>query len=232
MEKTTSVTSGAPSKAVHDPRSLLCRMTNAERRRVIGGRFLEARELNGYQQVEAANLFGYKNSAQLSQWERGQRMPPIPRILQASSIYRVSLDYLFGISNEPDRDPINAERLLLMRNAESVLSGMTQKIVDAMLVQTRECIPVISAAKLMVDEGDKLMSAFIRFRELNLVFDEEMKGSARLANAFDSFRINGLGNTKDQLERQKHSARKLMDAALHAAGVSTNTPQLFDLTTD
>lgn len=191
---------GAQLKAVHNTHSLKCRMSNAAFRTKVAERCLLARELNGYSQSDAARLFGYKNSTQLSQWEQAKRMPPIQRLLQASGIYRVSMDYLLGVSDEPDRDPMSAERLMLLSSVSNLLDSATRDIVDVVMAHARTGGPTIGAAHCFTAEGQKVVEAFKKFRAINADFDD-LRGGNTLVVAIETFEKNGIGYARQQIER-------------------------------
>ena len=70
--------------------------------RTIGVRMREARELCNLSQSEAARRFGYANPSKLSKIEAASDTASVPlwAILAAARVYEVSVDYLFGITND------------------------------------------------------------------------------------------------------------------------------------
>ena len=172
---------GAKSTDLVNTLSLSSRRSKAELRKLVAGRFVTAREMNGHTQVVAASLFGYKTSAQLNQWETGKRMPPLEMIVRASSVYRVSVDYLLGVCMDPDRDPASEERMHLLRGAESALHDMAVKLADSILYQTNLGGPSVFTAALIVRGGKRFLESFQRFRNLNTqAYEEELRGGATL----------------------------------------------------
>lgn len=80
--------------------------------RVIGQRMAEARNLCGYTQKKAAQLLEIKSSM-LGRFEAGINLRYIPlRVIhRASKLYDVSLDFLYGESNDFELAPeVQAER--------------------------------------------------------------------------------------------------------------------------
>lgn len=74
----------------------------AELVRVIGARMQEARELCNLHQVEAARRLGYSNSSKLSKVEGAADTNSVPLwlIVRAAKVYEVSIDFLFGLTDD------------------------------------------------------------------------------------------------------------------------------------
>lgn len=70
--------------------------------RTIGQRLREARELCNFTQSEAARRLGYANPSKLSKVEAATDTNSVPLWLihGASKLYEVSVDYLFGITDD------------------------------------------------------------------------------------------------------------------------------------
>lgn len=201
MFASVTTSTGQRPKAVHSTHSLLMRATKTEVRKIIADRLLQAREINGFSQTEAALKFGYKTPAQLSLWEQCRRMPPLAMLVRASAVYRVSLDYLMGVSPEPDRDPMSAERMQVLNAAQEMCEGMSRALADAIIAQTKVGGPTVQAAYAITGEGDRFLAATRRFMELNSKKFDDMRGGATLKSFADSFEINGLAVARDQIAR-------------------------------
>jgi transcriptional regulator with XRE-family HTH domain len=196
----TTATGQKPVAALSN-HSLLARMDKSRLKKIVAERLLEARELNGYSQTEAALKFGYKTPAQLSLWEMNRRFPPPAMLVRASAVYRVSLDYLMGISPEPDRDPMSAQRLHVTAAAQQMCAGMSNTLAEAIIEQTRMGGPTVEAAYAIVGESERLVNAFKKFTELNEKKFELMRGGNTLKTSFESFEANGLALAKEQIAR-------------------------------
>lgn len=74
----------------------------AELVRVIGDRLREARELCNLSQSEAARRFGYANPSKLSKVElvTDTNSVPLWLIVRAARMYEVSIDFLFGLTDD------------------------------------------------------------------------------------------------------------------------------------
>ena len=70
--------------------------------RTIGDRLRESRELCNLSQSEAARRFGYANPSKLSKVELATDTNSVPLwlIVRAARVYEVSVDFLFGLSDD------------------------------------------------------------------------------------------------------------------------------------
>jgi len=80
--------------------------------KIVGQRMIMARELNGLSQKKAAALLGYKNSSKLAKIENASDTCSVPflKIHEASRVYKVSMDFLYGDSDYWERNPIEAQQ--------------------------------------------------------------------------------------------------------------------------
>ncbi|QSB03230.1 helix-turn-helix transcriptional regulator [Methylomonas sp. EFPC1] len=90
--------------------------------KTFGQRMIIAREMCGLSGLEAAELLGYANSSKLSKIEHASDPETIPAFLpyKASIVYNVSLDFLFGLSDDWQRDPIISQQCQIQRALEEV----------------------------------------------------------------------------------------------------------------
>lgn len=66
----------------------------------LGNRIKQLRIKNKIDQIELANLLGYKAFSTISKWENGETTPPIQKIIELATILNTSTDYLlFGKNN-------------------------------------------------------------------------------------------------------------------------------------
>lgn len=98
---------------------------------VIAKRLIAARLLNGLSQTDAANMIGYATPAQLSQWESARRRPPLAALVAYADAMNVSLDYIFGRSDEAERLVRLVRQNACMRAVRATLAGAVERIVDA-----------------------------------------------------------------------------------------------------
>jgi transcriptional regulator with XRE-family HTH domain len=94
-----------PDSSPHSPASSAFSATKHDQDalvRTIGQRMREARELCNLTQSEAARRLGYANPSKLSKVEAATDTNSVPLWLihSASKLYEVSVDYLFGITDD------------------------------------------------------------------------------------------------------------------------------------
>lgn len=186
MADASTLTTAENPKALHNTHSLTSRMVKTKVKDIVGKRFIEAREINGLSQTDAAKALGYKNSAQLSQWEQCKRPPPLHMVAHASKVYRVSVDFLLGVSDDPDRDPRSESRLMLLRSADEMLRGMSQKLCDAILQHTMAGGPANESALMLLDKAAGAAGAIRRYIERNKEQFENSPASSTVAAALDT----------------------------------------------
>ena len=149
----------------------------------IGARLAEARELCNMSQVVAAQRMGYSNSSRLSKVEGATDTNSVPLwlIVRASRLYDVSLDYLFGESDDWETG--------LKRGVQGWLLDEWQKarVRDLATMERlhRRVSTVTTLLPAVANEAERAAEAIQRFAELNPEF-ADMRGSARIAAAADN----------------------------------------------
>jgi transcriptional regulator with XRE-family HTH domain len=146
----------------------------------VGLRFREARELNNLQLTTAAKKLGYQNGSKLSKIENASDTLSIPTyiLVRAAKLYGVSMDYLFGLTEDWDGDPLNRlQNQFLIETMEKLrlrdMAVLAQLSVKVDAVATT--IEHVSRTAIEVEV------ALDRFRTMHPEF-EEMRAS-RLVNA-------------------------------------------------
>lgn len=171
----TSKAIGSPSVHMSRDRALTLN--------TIGPRLIAARELNGIQQQEAARLAGMGNPTQWSQWEQGRRAPPLYAVLAAANTLHVSLDFLFGLSEDPERDARAARRNACVRAVHSMLTKTAETIADGIEASDSLAGPDASNVRELLDAGSALTTAVERFHQLNIEQFEDSRGGATVLAA-------------------------------------------------
>jgi transcriptional regulator with XRE-family HTH domain len=149
---------------------------------VKAARLIAAREMNGMTQVEAAACFGYQKSTQLSLIESGRRRAPEWFMARASDVYSVSLDYLYGVSEECERDPAGAMLRWIRKGVEGQTAAIVQSLTEVGLVYARSMSPLIGPAFDVAEKSENVLRAIERVRELNPEW-QDMRGGATLEEA-------------------------------------------------
>ncbi len=145
----------------------------------IGARLAEARELCNMSQSVAAQRLGYSNSSKLSKVEGATDTNSVPLwlIVRASRLYDVSIDFLFGSSDDWETG--------LQRPVQGWLLDTWQaaRVRDLAELEKlhRRVTAISSLLPTVADEAERTAEAIERFAELNPEF-EEMRGSAAAEN--------------------------------------------------
>jgi transcriptional regulator with XRE-family HTH domain len=189
-----------PKKRVAQPDMRNRADSNSKLKLTVGKRFMDARELNGFGQTQAALMMGWKNATQLSLIEQGKRMPPHQVLIIASTVFGTSIDFLLGLSNEPERDPKKAERDAAMRHVHSMIEANAKSMTGMLLQYLSNGTPAVSSARRLMACSTYLVDTVSRVRELNpKAFDEKLKGGARL-----------IGAVRD-MDEAMHEVRMMLD---------------------
>ena len=162
--------------------------------KIIGKRLKEARELCGISQIEAARRLGMGNST-LSKAESGMRSDggdaetvSVDLIYAAAKVYEVSVDFLFGRSDEWDiAEPKTRERDVSEWLFEAWEKERKRDIgvLRRLHVQFEE---VDRATRIMLDAVQEVDVAMGRVRFLNPQFDNEIVAGSRLLAAIEAAR--------------------------------------------
>lgn len=148
--------------------------------RAIGHRLREARELCNLSQIDAAKRLGYANSSGLAKLERATDVRSVPLwvIQRAARVYRVSLDYLFGASDDWEGAFDGVERLA------DQLAELRERDLRALALHRREVERTVEAAAPLLEAAEALAEALTAYRRLNPTF-EDSPGSAPVAGRLD-----------------------------------------------
>lgn len=175
-------------------------------KRAFGERLRRARELAGLQQAEAAEQMGYSQAVQLSNMENGNRMPPLHVLMRAAVIYGTTVDYLCGLAEDPDPDPV----AVAQREVATRVSAQVRRMVESLLAEEAEHrrsnrldIAAVSAlARLVLEANGALASLRVR----NPLFDDSILGGAtllaKLRMAAES--AGELDSVCERLRRREH----------------------------
>lgn len=150
----------------------------------IGARMREARELNNMSQSVAATRLGYKNSSKLAKIENASDTNSVPLsiIARAASLYDVSIDYLFGVSDDWEAGVRKTQE----REVSSWLFDAWEKArrrdVEVLRKLHDRLEAMNGAIAQMVGAAEYGAEAMESFRRINPGFDNE-RGGARLLSA-------------------------------------------------
>lgn len=182
-------------------------------RSTVGARFKQARELNGWNQREAAVRMGYENGTQLSLIEAGRRNTPLAVFCVASTVYGVSVDFLLGLSSEPERDPAAAERHAMLRQVEGMLQEHAVQVLDTITAHMSAAKRPITLARRVINASSDATEAFRRFASLNEDAWQDMPGGAMLLKTMTELELV----THGALEAMSKQDRVAVFRSEHAA---------------
>lgn len=149
----------------------------------IGARMREARELCNMSQSAAAKRLGYSNPSKLSKVEGATDTNSVPLwlIVRAARLYDVSIDFLFGATDDFE--------VGLQRGVQTWLIGEWEKsrIEDMKALEKlhRRVAAVSALLPVIANESERTAEAIRRFAEINPGFDD-MRGGAPLAAAAEN----------------------------------------------
>lgn len=145
-------------------------------------RMIDARVMNGFTTVEAAERLGCGNE-QISEIEAGSRKIPNDWqfLLKMSQVYSVSVDYLMGISPHYERDVIAAERFTIMRGFEQLQQLQAATMTTAFVMYAAQGKPSSLELESLCDSIEALKNAVQTMRDLSPEFDDMRGGASVLA---------------------------------------------------
>lgn len=194
--------------------------SNSKLKLIVGKRFSDARELNGFGQTQAALLMGWKNATQLSLIEQGKRMPPHQVLIIASTVLGTSVDFLLGLSSEPERDPKQAERDAAMRHVHCLIENNAKSMTGMLLQYLSNGAPSVASARRLMGAAQALVDTVNRVRELNpKAFDEKLKGGAKLITASEAMDA-AMHEVSQMLEKHERFTEFAFKEADSSAGVT------------
>ncbi|MGZ8942611.1 MAG: helix-turn-helix domain-containing protein [Methylobacter sp.] len=178
----------------------------------FGKRMRVARELCGLSQEKAAARFGYLNSSKLNKIEFASDTNSVPLwlVLKASEVYQVSIDFLFGISDEWERDPIVSQQRQVHKwlverhekakdaeaNAVHVLHGQQvsiAKAINQILARSKENLNHVEQVRMKNPEFDDLKGGAKLLRLLAETAEDAMGISYELQKIRSNMKVEHEG---------------------------------------
>lgn len=197
-------------------------------RKVTGARMFAARALAGMAQTDAAKALGYKNSAQLSQWEQCKRPPPLHMAIRAAALYGVPVDFLLGVSDQTLRDPAMGLRAATVRGIRGVVNGLAETLVASISNHAALVGPDAVCSRGVLAAGSELIEA-IRAAQRDTAFDE-VKGLARVSRLAEEFeqRLHDVAKAVERFDDLDASLRSTIaaEAVNDAGGTGTENVDL------
>ena len=174
-------------------------------------RMREARVMAGFTKVDASTLLGYANTSMIAKIESVQptnrKELSIELLIKASKAYGVSIDYLLGVSDYPERDPETVEQMAVYAAIQTNLKVASVSLMHFIIDKTHDQLHSSKTQSVIADSLE-LCNLFDRVRELNQpVFDEDIRGGANLISQVTKTRKQ-LTAAKNALERTKWASKR------------------------
>lgn len=197
--------------------------------KILGKRLRAARKAARMSDLEVAKIVGHKELTQVSLWESGDRMPPHHTLVKLAIAFAVSTDYLYGIHNDPIADPTETNQGVIVNAISSSMAGCFEKFTAAISEHAAVTIAGFgtdrSQLRSMCEAALGLEAALDRFKELNPHFEEDMRGSARLATLVASMVKMG-GEFERRLNWERQSI-EVIDREIRVAEMHENAEQFM-----
>lgn len=181
--------------------SVTTRQEQAAAVKIIGARMRQARELCNLSQSAAAKRLGYQNPSKLSKVELATDTNSVPLwlIVRAASVYEVSVDFLFGSTDDWEVGARMTQEREVSAWMFDTWEKTRQRDMETLkrLHDRMQMLAETVATMLAASEDAGL--ALARFSELNPEF-EEMRAGARLVGAVERA-VDAAKNSKTKMER-------------------------------
>ena len=149
----------------------------------FGERMRLAREAADITQAEAAKRLGYAAATQLSNMESGNRPVPLELLIKAAVLYGTSMDYLCGLSDDPDRDPAAASVRYVSGRVTTEVNRLVALMVHTSVDALRKVLPTATEGQRLAGLILELHGAVGTFRSLNKRFDSMPGGNALITRS-------------------------------------------------
>ncbi len=206
------------------PRKATRRSSNYDRptpaKVAMGARLLEAREQAGLEQEEAAQRLGYSCGVHLCEFERGKKFMPHDRLVLAAPLYGVSMDYLYGLQDDPTPDPVHAMQEAIAGRIAAEVHHLARTMVLETGTLVRSYLPSGAQAQRLASLVLEAHEALVRLRARCPEFDRDMPASALvsrldLAAEVATTYVEGVRRARDaQVVRDRHAALRALTSPL------------------
>lgn len=165
------------------------RIDRASAHRLTAIRFGTARKLAGYDPQRAAAALGYRNSSALQRIEAGAVGAPVHVIQRAAILYGVSMDYLTGLSDHPERDETVIEQLAIMRCIRSTLSSAVMNATKELRISAGDAPALAAHVATMRNDIGEVFRLLCRERALLSSCPELQRAVNQAVDAADDAHI-------------------------------------------
>lgn len=163
----------------------------------------------------AAKAMGYCNTATISKMERDGSKVPINhnychRLAQWAG---VSLDFLYGYSEYPERDPQTVEQMAIFNNAKAFTQSYFE-LFGKLLIGSVEANTLTFEVGKVCEAFKVFEGAWLQLLKLNPSFEEEARGGAKAVSAIELMRkaVNEARQRAEMIKFDNKSVRQLESA--------------------
>lgn len=172
--------------------------------KAIGARLREAREIAGMSQSEAARLLGYANSSKLAKVEMGTDTNSVPLwlIKRASRLYEVSIDFLFGESDDWELSARACQERDVSKWVFDAWNEARQRDMEILRRLNMRFDGLSESITKSISASEDVRVAWDKLLKINPKFEEEIRGGGSLFSAIE--RLMAIsGESKARLSRFK-----------------------------
>jgi transcriptional regulator with XRE-family HTH domain len=153
---------------------------------LVGARMRAVREAAGVTLTEAATAMGYSQPVQLSNMEHGQRLATLRVLMQYAASFDSTLDFLVGLSSDPESDPATVIQRRLAAEVGEELRKVLASVAATSVDLARDVRPVVARSLRLAKAAMEARRALATVRTLNPAFDEDTRGGAGLVAKLES----------------------------------------------
>lgn len=186
----------------------------------MGGRLRAARMAAGLEQAPAAARLGYSAAVHLSDAEHGRRFLPHEKLSQVAPLYGVSLDYLFGLHDNPAPDPMRAVQEAVAGRIAAEVHHLAATMTETTAKLVRSYLPSGAQAQRLAGLVLEAHEALRRLRARCPEFDKDIPASALvsrldLAAEVAAAYVDDVRRARNlQAVRDSHAALRVLTAPL------------------
>jgi len=174
--------------------------------RTISKRLRAARIAAKLSMSTVAERLGYQGLTQVSLAENGERMPPMPYLIQYAKLYVVPLDFLCGLIDDPIADATDTNQGVIANAISEAMQEQFTRLVRSVSEQASVTIAGYNQDRrdlqLACLAGQQALAALARVRELSPEFDEDWRGTAKLVRRLEEL-AEIAAKVTERLERER-----------------------------
>jgi transcriptional regulator with XRE-family HTH domain len=173
--------------------------------------------MNGLAVEDAARQLSVKPCL-LESFESGRRKIPVPTLVAAAGVYAVSIDFLYGVSDECERDPAGMVARQMREGARMLVERMSSAVIASTIRHGNQMSVVFDRAESLAEAAERMQRAVDRVRELNPEWPD-MRGGATLEEAVRQLAIAAKALKQEAVRRRAFARRQIEAIRVSVAGM-------------